>query len=44
MSMTGLVLVVQHVARETLGTIERALQTHGLLHRQVRIHQGEQQQ
>jgi GMP synthase (glutamine-hydrolysing) len=42
MSMTGTVLVVQPVACETLGTIEWALQTHGLTHRYVRIHQADE--
>ena len=35
------VLVIQHVACETLGTIEDALVRAGLTHRYVRIHQGE---
>jgi GMP synthase (glutamine-hydrolysing) len=35
------VLVLQHVACETLGTIEDALARVGLSHRYVRIHQGE---
>jgi len=35
------VLVIQHVACETLGTIEDALVRAGLTHRYLRIHQGE---
>lgn len=35
------VLVLQHVACETLGTIEDALVRAGLTHRYIRIHQGE---
>ncbi|HEX4142325.1 MAG TPA: type 1 glutamine amidotransferase [Pirellulales bacterium] len=35
------VLVLQHVACETLGTIEDALVRAGLAHRYVRIHEGE---
>lgn len=40
--MAGTVLVLQHVACETLGTIELALQSHGLQHRHVRIHEGDE--
>jgi GMP synthase (glutamine-hydrolysing) len=35
------VLVLQHVACETLGTIKLSLQSHGLKPRYIRIHEGE---
>jgi GMP synthase (glutamine-hydrolysing) len=38
---SGTVLVVQHVACETLGTIEHALRAQRLTHRYVRIHEGD---
>jgi GMP synthase (glutamine-hydrolysing) len=38
---SGTVLVVQHVASETLGTIEHALRAQRLTHRYVRIHEGD---
>jgi Glutamine amidotransferase class-I len=37
----GTVLVVQHVACETLGTIEHALRAQLLTHRYVRVHEGD---
>ena len=37
----GTVLVVQHVACETLGTIEHALRAQRLAHRYVRVHEGD---
>jgi GMP synthase (glutamine-hydrolysing) len=37
----GTVLVVQHVACETLGTIEHALRAQRLAHRYVRVHAGD---
>jgi GMP synthase (glutamine-hydrolysing) len=40
--MAGTILVVQHVACETLGTIELALRTQGLSHRYIRVYQGEE--
>ena len=38
---SGTVLVVQHVACETLGTIEYALRAQRLTHRYVRVHEGD---
>jgi GMP synthase (glutamine-hydrolysing) len=38
---SGTVLVVQHVACETLGTIEHALRAQRLAHRYVRVHAGD---
>ncbi len=40
--MTETILVVQHVACETLGTIELALRAQGLSHRYIRIHEGDE--
>jgi GMP synthase (glutamine-hydrolysing) len=39
--MAGTILVVQHVACETLGTIELALRSQGLSFRYLRVHEGD---
>src|SRR5579872_3773375 len=39
--MSRTILVVQHVACETLGTIESALRTHGLSTRRICVHNGD---
>jgi len=39
--MAGTILVVQHFACETIGTIELALRSQGLSFRYIRVHQGD---